>query len=129
MKQAEAQPHVLPPGTTQFQYMEIVYKARLNKMAKLLLSYYAFRYNFSERQACYATSRTIETQLCMSRGTYSTYKQYLLDLGWIKVQHRKGTSDFIVVRIGLDDPQVALLHPLPHQSDAAWSDLLKDQDA
>lgn len=123
----------LPPGTsingmTGFDYTEAVFAARIEKSAKYLLLLYAHRYNFKQQRGCFSTSRRNENHLCIARGTYSAWKQYLVDLGWIQVKHRPDSSDVIVVRIGRDDPAIAAKYPLlPGGSDDFESWIFDDQ--
>ena len=55
---------------------------------------------------CFATHDTIEIQMNRSRDYVSDAKKRALELGWIQVLHRAGTSDLIWPRIGVGDEQV-----------------------
>ena len=55
---------------------------------------------------CFATHDTIEIQMNRSRDYVSDAKKRALELGWIQVLHRAGTSDLIWPRIGVEDEQV-----------------------
>ncbi len=106
---SDAYPEMPITGLNQFQYMEIVYSSPLNKMAKYLLSYFAFRYNFVEHRGCKAGVRRIERDLGLTKNTIMKWKKYLLDLGWISVKHRsRGETDIVYVRVGFPDPNVEI---------------------
>ena len=55
---------------------------------------------------CFATHDTIEIQMNRSRDYVRDAKKRALELGWIQVLHRAGTSDLIWPRIGVEDEQV-----------------------
>jgi hypothetical protein len=44
---------------------------------------------------CWATQDTIEIQMARSRHFVTDAKKRALELGWIQVLHREGTSDLI----------------------------------
>jgi hypothetical protein len=52
---------------------------------------------------CYATHDTIEIQMARSTDYVAKCKKMALELGWIQVRHRAGTSDQIWPVIGQDD--------------------------
>lgn len=99
-------PHAMRE-TNQFDYMERVFEAPLNKMGKYLLSYYAVRYNFKESRGCFAGVRRMEQDLGISKGTIIKWKRYLRTLGWIKVLHRpEMKTDVVFLRLGAADPSI-----------------------
>ena len=64
---------------------------------------------------CYATHDTIEIQMARSTDYIAKAKKKALDLGWIQVRHRAGTSDQIWPVIGVDDPEV-----MPRVKRVSW---------
>lgn len=115
-------------GMNQFDFMEQVLQAKIDKFGKLLMSYYGIRYNFAENKACYASQRTIEKELHLARGTFTKWKKYLEDLEWIKVVHRKGSSDFVFVRIGKDDPSIKYKKFEKDEEVVPWDDAVRDSE-
>lgn len=93
-------------GLNQFSYSEQVLKAKIDKFGKFLLLYFSLRYNFEKNKPCYASQRTIERELHLSRGTYGKWKNYLEELEWLGIQRRTGTSNYVFVQIGKDDPKI-----------------------
>ena len=91
--------------TKLYKYAEIVINAKLDSKAKALLWFYAYVYNWEEGKASYWSQRRICASVGMSSSTYHDKRQYLQDLGWIRVQHRGfETPCKVSVLIGVDDP-------------------------
>jgi hypothetical protein len=91
--------------TKLYKYAEIVLNAKLDSKAKALLWFYAYVYNWEEGTASYWSQRRICASVGMSSSTYQDKRQYLQDLGWIRVQHRGfETPCKVSVLIGVDDP-------------------------
>lgn len=109
-------------GLNQFSYSEQVLKAKIDKFGKFLLLYFSLRYNFEKNKPCFASQRTIERELHLARGTYSKWKTYLEDLEWLGIERRTGTSNYVSVQIGKDDPAIKL------KNLGKQEDLSADQD-
>ena len=97
----------------QAQYMNRVNEAWIPHEVKDFCRYVASKatWNHSKNPEksyypCYATFDTIEIQMNRSTGYISKAKRMALELGWIQVMHRSGTSDLIWPRIGEDDPSI-----------------------
>ena len=91
--------------TKLYKYAEIIINAKLDSKAKALLWFYAYVYNWEEGKASYWSQRRICASVGMSSSTYQMKRQYLEDLGWLKVQHRGfETPCKVSVLIGVDDP-------------------------
>ena len=123
---SEATPGMSIRDLNQFQYMEIAYATPLDKMAKYLLGYFAFRYNFVEHRGCKAGVRRIERDLGLSKNTITKWKKYLEDLGWITVKHRpRGETDIVFVRVGDPDKRIKVKNNYSEY----YVDPLLDQEA
>ena len=97
----------------QAQYMNKVNEAQLPPEVKDFCRYIASKATWRHTTKpdksyypCYATHDAIEYEMNRSRHFVSTSKKQALELGWIQVLHRPGTSDLIWPRIGIDDPTV-----------------------
>ena len=77
-----------------------------------LLQIYRFEGNletYGRKKAyypCFATHDTMEIQMNRSRDYVSDAKKKALELGWVQVLHRAGTSDLVWPRIGVEDEEV-----------------------
>lgn len=92
--------------TKLYKYAEIVINAKLDSKAKALLWFYAFVYNWELGKPSYWSQRRICASVGMSSSTYQIKRQYLVDLGWIKVKHLGfETPCKVSVLVGIDDPQ------------------------
>jgi DNA-binding transcriptional MocR family regulator len=110
----------------QFDYMEVVYRAGLEKMGKYLLSYYAFRYNFKKGRGAYAGVKRTARDLGISTNTVNTWKKYLLQQQWIEVKKRGNKeTDVIYVSIGYPDPTISVPDYLQDDWED-WNEFLKD---
>ena len=98
--------------TQQAQYMNKVNEAWIPYNVKDFCRYIASKATWGHsdpRKAyhpCFATHDTIEIQMNRSRDFVRDAKRKALDLGWIQVLHRAGTSDLIWPRIGDEDETV-----------------------
>jgi hypothetical protein len=110
----------------QFDYMEIVYQTPLQTMGKLLLSYYAFRYNFKKGRGAYAGIKRTARDIGVSTSTVNKWKKYLLKQQWIEVKKRGDKeTDVIYVSVGLPDQAVTIPNYLKSEWED-WNEFLKD---
>jgi hypothetical protein len=110
----------------QFDYMEVVYETPLQTMGKVLLSYYAFRYNFKKGRGAYAGVKRTARDFGISTSTVNKWKKYLLQHQWIEVKKRgEHETDVIFVSIGLPDPKVSIPPYLKNDWED-WEEFLKD---
>ena len=99
----------------QAQYLNKVNEALIPCQVKDLCRYIAskstWRHTGGDSKSykpCFASQDTIEIQMGRSRKYVTEAKKKALELGWIQVLHRPGTSDQIYPRIGIDDPTIPL---------------------
>ncbi len=91
--------------TSQGAYLtRHIFKAKLEKLEKLYLCYVAAMSKFDEKRPCYASRDEMLNALSISRDTYNKTKSKLIDLEWIVVYGRDGTSDLQFPAVGNDDP-------------------------
>jgi hypothetical protein len=110
----------------QFDYMEIVYRSPLETMGKLLLGYYAFRYNFKKGRGAYAGVKRTARDLGISTSTVNKWKKYLRQHQWIEVKRRgEKETDVIFVSIGFPDPKIETPAYLASEWED-WNEFLKD---
>ena len=92
-------------GTTQGSYQtKHVFNAKLDKLEKLYLCYTAAMTNFKNKTPCYASRDEMMNALSMSKDTLNRVKKKLIELDWIVVYERPGTSDLQFPAVGKDDP-------------------------
>lgn len=99
IQQAQYMNHVnqaLIPGQVKDFCRYVASKATWNHTKELSKSY----------EPCFASQDTIEIQMGRSRDYVTEAKKNALELGWIQVKHRQGTSDLIWPRIGDNDPSI-----------------------
>ena len=102
------------------QYGEDVALAKLDGLAKGLLWLYAFEFGWDDMIPSRLTEREICSLSGMAQSTYYEKRNYLQDLGWIKVEHNGFNKPCSVYPlIGEDDPNFesrswAAWHPLNH---------------
>lgn len=97
----------------QAQYMNHINSAVIPYQVKDFCRYIASKTSWDHTKdksksykPCYATQDTIEIQMNRSRDYVTEAKKAALELGWVQVMHRPGTSDLIWPCIGLDDPSM-----------------------
>ena len=95
----------------QAQYLNVVNNALIPCQVKDLCRYIAskatWKHTKGEKHSykpCYASQDTIEIQMGRSRKYITQAKKKAIELGWLQVLHRPGTSDYIFPRIGEVDP-------------------------
>lgn len=113
METKKVNPWYVPKSIQQAQYLNIVNSAWIPHEVKDLCRYVASKATWKHTKEpnksyspCYATHDTIEIQMNRSSDYISKAKRMALDLGWIQVRHRAGTSDQIWPVIGVEDPNV-----------------------
>jgi len=110
----------------QFDYMEKVYQTPLQTMGKLLLGYYAFRYNFKKGQGAFAGVKRTARDLGVSTSTVNKWKKYLVKQQWIEVKKRgEKETDVIYVSVGYADPEIKIPAYLEDEREG-WNEFLKD---
>lgn len=94
----------------QAQYLNKVNESLLPGQVKDFCRYIASKATWKHTSGmeksykpCWATQDTIEIQMGRSRKYVTQAKKAALELGWIQVLGRPGTSDLIWPRIGDDD--------------------------
>lgn len=97
----------------QAQYMNKVNQAQLPPGVKDFCRYVASKATWRHTKnpdksyyPCYASQDTIQAEMNRSSAFITKVKQESLELGWIQVLHRQGTSDLIWPCIGIDDPDI-----------------------
>jgi hypothetical protein len=97
----------------QAQYLNKVNEALIPGQVKDFCRYIAskatWRHTSGKEKSykpCWATQDTIEIQMGRSRKYVTQVKKVALELGWIQVLGRSGTSDLIWPRIGSNDPSI-----------------------
>lgn len=97
----------------QAQYLNAVNAASIPCQVKDLCRYIAskatWKHSKGEKHSykpCYASQDTIEIQMGRSRKYITQAKKKAIELGWIQVLHRPGTSDYIYPTIGENDPMI-----------------------
>lgn len=91
--------------TSQGAYLtKHVFKAKLDKLDKLYLCYVAAMTNFKAKTPCYASRDEMMNALSMSKDTLNRVKKKLIELDWIIVYERPGTSDLQFPAVGREDP-------------------------
>jgi hypothetical protein len=92
--------------TSQGAYLtKYIFNAKLGKVEKLYLCYVAAMSKFDERRPCYASTDEMLNALSMVKDTHQKIKKKLIELEWIVVYGRTGTSDLQFPAIGNDDPK------------------------
>jgi hypothetical protein len=92
-------------GASQGSYMtKFVFNAKLGKLEKLYLCYVAAMTKFNQHQPCYASRDEMMNALSISKDTLNKVKKKLIDLDWIVVYERPGTSDLQFPAVGKDEP-------------------------
>lgn len=66
---------------------------------------------FNQPQPCYASRDEIMNALSISKDTLNRVKKKLIELDWIVVYERPGTSDLQYPAVGKDDPNVKWKNP------------------
>ena len=88
-----------------YEYAALVQRAKLDGKAKALLWHYAYTYNWTNKQPSFYSQRTLCAEVGMSQGTYYEKRNYLEELGWIKIKRRGYDKPCWVTPIkGQDDP-------------------------
>jgi hypothetical protein len=96
----------------QAQYMNKVNEAWIPHNVKDFCRYIASKATWRHTDAkkayypCFATHDTMEIQMNRSRDYVSDAKKKALELGWVQVLHRAGTSDLVWPRIGVEDEEI-----------------------
>jgi hypothetical protein len=97
----------------QAQYLNVVNNALIPCQVKDLCRYIASKATWRHTgggsksyKPCFASQDTIQIQMGRSRKYVTEAKKKALELGWVQVRHRPGTSDQIYPRIGTDDPTI-----------------------
>jgi len=113
MEAKKVNPWFVPKNIQQAQYLNIVNAAWIPHEVKDFCRYVASKATWKHTKEpsksyspCYATHDTIQIQMNRSSDYVSKAKRMALDLGWIQVRHRGGTSDHIWPVIGVDDPNI-----------------------
>jgi hypothetical protein len=106
----EVKPWYIKKSIQQAQYLNMVNAAWIPHEVKDLCRYIASKATWKHTKdpkksytPCYATHDTIEIQMARSTDYVAKCKKMALELGWIQVRHRAGTSDQIWPVIGQDD--------------------------
>ncbi len=88
-----------------YKYAEIVKLAKIDGSAKALLWFYAFVFNWENKNPSWYSQRRICALTGMSQSTYHIKRKYLEDLGWITVLNRGFKETCLVsVKVGSNDP-------------------------
>lgn len=97
----------------QAQYMNLVNAAFLPSQVKDFCRYIASKATWNNTKnksrsytGCFATHDTIEIEMNRSKDFVQKAKKKAVELGWIQVLQRPGTSDLIFPVVGVDDPEV-----------------------
>jgi hypothetical protein len=97
----------------QAQYMNMVNVAVVPSQVKDFCRYIASKatWNHTKHAArsysgCFATHDTIEIEMNRSKDFVQKAKKKAVELGWIQVLQRPGTSDLIFPVVGEDDPAI-----------------------
>jgi hypothetical protein len=99
-------------GTSQGSYLtKYIFNAKLEKLEKLYLCYVAAMTRFKDHQPCYASRDEIMNALSISKDTLNRVKRKLIELDWIVVYERPGTSDLQFPSVGKDDPNFKWKNP------------------
>jgi hypothetical protein len=114
----ETRPWYVPQNIQQAQYMNLVNQAWIPHEVKDFCRYIGSKatWNHSKDKnksfsPCYARGDVIAIQMDRSADYINKAKKMALDLGWIQVQKRAGTSDNIFPTIGVDDPKIKRRSP------------------
>lgn len=92
-------------GTKQGAYLtKYVFNAKLEKLDKLYLCYVASMTKFDHLRPCFASRDEMMNALSLSKDTLNRIKGKLIELEWIVVYQRPGTSDLQYPAVGQDDP-------------------------
>lgn len=109
----QQKPWFIDKSIQQARYMNIVNAAWLPSQVKDLCRYIASKATWNHSKSkdksytgCYATHDTIEIEMNRSKDFVRKAKKKALELGWIQVLERPGTSDLIFPVIGEDDPSI-----------------------
>jgi hypothetical protein len=89
----------IPSDLKMTAYIELFLNCRLNSYGKLLLLYFAHRYNFKLRTPTKMGSRRAANDLGISKKTYLKYRDQLQELGWIEVNPGTGNNPSRVVML------------------------------
>lgn len=92
-----------------FAYQPIIYAAILGKHEKMLLSFYAWAYNWTENSPSFYSQESIVTAIPIGNDTYQKARENLERLGWIRTQKKKLAghdypSILVTIHIGRDEP-------------------------
>ena len=108
----------LDPKIQQAQYMNLVNKALLPHYVKDYLRYIASKCSWAgmkdpsrEYSPCFARQDIQEIQMDRSSDYIAKAKRKALELKWIQVKKRPGTSDEIYPTLGIDDPSMKRRYP------------------
>ena len=92
-------------GSSQGAYLtRHIFNAKLDKLDKLYLCYVAAMTNFKAKTPCYASRDEMMNAMSVSKDTLNKVKKKLMELDWIIVYERTGTSDLQFPAVGEDDP-------------------------
>jgi hypothetical protein len=111
-----------------YEYAALVQRAKLDGKAKALLWHYAYTYNWTTKCPSFYSQRTLCAEVGMSQGTYYQKRQYLVDLGWVKIRKRGFDKPCLVTPLeGMDDPDYekrswAKWHPSNKKQFTNWDD-------
>ena len=102
----------------QAQYMNLVNNATIPHNVKDYLRYIASKCSWAGTKdpsrsygPCFATQDVQEIQMDRSSDFITKSKRKALELGWIQVKKRQGTSDQIFPTVGWDDPTMKRRSP------------------
>ena len=125
----------LDKSIQQAQYLNKVNQAAIPYLAKDFCRYIASKCTWDHTkpdvkkyQPCYATQDTIEIQMDRCTQYVTDAKKEAVKYGWVIVQHRKGTSDYIYPAIGLESDEIAKKNEAKKRDSSKWmkSDLFPD---
>ncbi len=108
----------LQPEIQQAQYLNIVNNAVIPHFVKDYLRYIASKCSWAGTKdpsrsysGCYARQDLQEIHMDRSSDYVAKAKRKALELKWIQVKKRLGTSDEIFPTIGIDDPTMEIKKP------------------
>lgn len=118
MESKASKPWFLDTKIQQAQYMNLVNQAVLPHDVKDYLRYIASKCSWAgtrdssrEYSPCFARQDVQEIQMDRSSDYIGKAKRKSLELGWIQVRKRAGTSDEIYPTLGWDDPDMVRRFP------------------
>lgn len=89
-----------------YEYAGYIAEAKLDSIAKALVRFYAFHYNWKAQRRSFWSEERICASIEMSRSTYQTKRKYLEELGWLNVCKVGPRTPMMVKPLkGRDDPE------------------------